>query len=458
MQRRRRLPRLVVSDRKAVPPMTSMVPHHDDRLRRLMEAWAERLAEQGLAAAADEPFTVQLQRVFDASDFVAQTSLREPQLLLGLFDAGLLGRPRPPGELAAELSAALQEVAGVEALERALRQFRRREMLRIVWRDIAAAAPLAETLEDLTRLADACIGQSLALLYAWACAKDGVPQDAAGRPQQLVVLGMGKLGARELNLSSDIDLIFAFPEHGQTEGPRAVANEQFFTLLGRQLIGVLSKQTVDGFVFRVDMRLRPFGDAGPLAMSFDALETYYQSQARDWERYAMIKARVVAGDAAAGAELGEMLRPFIYRRYIDFSAIDSIRNMKRLIARELHRRGMAANIKLGPGGIREIEFIGQAFQLVRGGRDTDLQVRPILTVLERLGAKGLLPAFAVRELREAYEFLRLTENRIQAWKDEQNHKLPADPAGRERLARSMDYPAWPQFAADLERHRERVQQ
>jgi glutamate-ammonia-ligase adenylyltransferase len=153
-----------------------------------------------------------------------------------------------------------------------------------------------------------------------------------------------------------------------------------------------------------------------------------------------------------------MLRPFIYRRYIDFSAIDSIRNMKRLIARELHRRGMAANIKLGPGGIREIEFIGQAFQLVRGGRDTDLQVRPILTVLERLGAKGLLPAFAVRELREAYEFLRLTENRIQAWKDEQNHKLPADPAGRERLARSMDYPAWPQFAADLERHRERVQQ
>ncbi|MEW8501005.1 MAG: bifunctional [glutamate--ammonia ligase]-adenylyl-L-tyrosine phosphorylase/[glutamate--ammonia-ligase] adenylyltransferase, partial [Candidatus Thiodiazotropha taylori] len=275
--------------------------------------------------------------------------------------------------------------------------------------------------------------------------------------QPLVVLGMGKLGARELNLSSDIDLIFAYPESGQTDGARRLTNEQFFIRLCQKLVQALDNHTADGFVFRVDTRLRPFGTVGPLAMSFSAMESYYGSQAREWERYAMIKARVVAGDVAAGDELMAMLRPFVYRRYLDFSAIESLREMKHLISSELHKKGMEANIKLGPGGIREIEFIGQAFQLIRGGRDKDLQIRPILSVLKLLQARKLLPEYAVRELTEAYEFLRLVENRIQAWQDKQTHLLPSDETLSLRLARSMGFDDWRLFSEVLEQHRKRVQ-
>ena len=277
-------------------------------------------------------------------------------------------------------------------LHKALRLFRRRQMLRIIWRDLSGWADLDETLEDLSALADCCIGQTLALLRTWTEAEIGTPLDADGVPQSLVVLGMGKLGARELNLSSDIDLIFGFPSSGEVSGgPRPLSNEQFFARLCQRLVKALDAQTVDGFVFRVDTRLRPFGATGPLAMSFDAMEGYYHSQAREWERYAMTKARAVAGEPGPVAELMAMLRPFVYRRYLDFGAIESLRNLKTLIDRELKRKGMADNIKLGPGGIREIEFIGQSFQLIRGGRDPDLQIRPIQPVLALLGAKGLLP-------------------------------------------------------------------
>ncbi len=429
----------------------------DDRLRRHWDAWASR--PDALPPELLEPgFVDRMLRVWDASEFVAQSVLRAPELLAGLQAEGRLERANAPGELAERLRGALAEAPHVEGLERVLRRFRRAEMVRVIWRDILRAAPLAETLENLSELADCCVAGALERLYAWAVDTDGAPRDSAGREQPLVVLGMGKLGARELNLSSDIDLIFTFPQHGETDGARRRSNEEFFTRLGRQLIKVLSRTTVDGFVFRVDMRLRPFGDAGPLAMSFDAFESYYASQAREWERYAMIKARVIAGHGEAADEFMAMLRPFVYRRYIDFGAIDSIRNMKLMIARELHNKGMDANIKLGPGGIREIEFIGQAFQLVRGGRDTELQVRPILEVLRRLDARDLLPGYAVAELSQAYEFLRLVENRLQAWKDEQTHRLPADDEGRARLARSMGFDGWPAFEVVLRRHRDNVDQ
>jgi len=338
-----------------------------------------------------------------------------------------------------------------------LRQFRRIQMVRIIWRDLAGTAPLSETLEDLSALADICVDQALRLLYDWAIAKHGTPVDEEGNQQRMVVLGMGKLGARELNLSSDIDLIFAYPRSGEVKGGRYLSNEQFFTRLGQQLIKAIGTQTVDGFVFRVDARLRPFGDSGPLAMSFDAIEEYYHSQAREWERYAMIKARVVSGGAEAREELSAMLRPFVYRRYLDYGAIESLRDMKRMISGEMHKRGMDANIKLGPGGIREIEFIGQAFQLIRGGRDPDLQIRPILQVLEVLGSKDLLPEYVVQELTQAYEFLRLVENRLQAWQDRQTHLLPDDGLARLRLARSMGFDDWESFYAVLEQHRARVQ-
>ncbi|WP_457673163.1 bifunctional [glutamate--ammonia ligase]-adenylyl-L-tyrosine phosphorylase/[glutamate--ammonia-ligase] adenylyltransferase [Thiolapillus sp.] len=425
------------------------------RLEELLSCW-DALPQAGRLASPG--FRRELEKVWEASDFVARACLRDPDLLAALVENGQLQRALEPGEMGRQLEVALHGIEKEDALLSALRAFRRRQMLRIIWRDITGKAPLAETLEDLSELADQCIRQALARLMDWAVARSGMPRDARGNPQCLVVLGMGKLGARELNLSSDIDLIFTFPAHGQTDGRRPLSNEQFFTRLGRQLINALGKVTEDGFVFRVDMRLRPFGDAGPLALSFGAMETYYEGQAREWERYAMIKARPITGEDAYREELLGILRPFVYRRYIDFGAIDAIRDMKRRIQAEMHKRGMDANIKLGQGGIREIEFIGQAFQLVHGGRDADLQIRPILAVLARLRDKGLMGKEEVRELSAAYEFLRLAENRLQAWKDEQTHVLPGDADGRLRLARSMGFADWQAFLGVLDGHRRRVEQ
>ncbi len=428
----------------------------DARLARLWSQWQTALSACGLAPLADE-HRAAAWRVWQGSDYVAQACLIEPQLLLRLLGGGLLDRPLAPGELADALVAALQGVADEPDLARRLRVFRREQMVRIIWRDLTDQAALTETLDDLSELADQCVGQSLAWLHSSLVDRYGEPRDAAGRAQRLVVLGMGKLGGRELNLSSDIDLIFAFPAAGQTDGKRALDNETFFTRLARKLIKMLGEQTEDGFVFRVDVRLRPFGDAGPLVLSFSALDTYYQSQGRPWERYAMIKARALTGEPADVAALMAILRPFVFRRYIDFGAIDAIRELKAKLAAELHKRGNEANIKLGPGGIREIEFIGQAFQLVRGGREPDLQVRPILQVLARLGASGELPVSAVAELTDAYVLLRRTENRIQAWRDEQTHRLPDDVAGRDRLAAALGYPDWAAFGPVLQSHRQRVQ-
>jgi glutamate-ammonia-ligase adenylyltransferase len=424
------------------------------RLQRYREAWQQVPGVMDGETAF--PDLGRTQQVWAWSDYVAKACLRDPQLLAGLHAEGLLDRCREQGEMAAALAVMLRDADEEALLESALRRFRRREMVRIIWRDLSGLADLDETLDELSELADVCIRQALERLTAWAVAKSGVPRNAAGEPQQLIVLGMGKLGARELNLSSDIDLIYCFPEHGHTDGRREIENEQFFTRIGRQLANVLSKQTVDGFVFRVDLRLRPFGDSGPLVASFDAMENYYHSQARDWERYAMVKARPITGEPDTVRPLMDMLRAFVFRRYIDFGVIESIRDLKRMIERELIGGAMDANIKLGKGGIREVEFIGQAFQLVRGGREPELQIRPIQPVIGLLAEKEILPADAARKLVDAYRFLRLAENRIQAWKDEQKHKLPDDAQGRLRLAQSMGFDDWESFGPVLSGHRQHV--
>ncbi|MGB5835117.1 MAG: bifunctional [glutamate--ammonia ligase]-adenylyl-L-tyrosine phosphorylase/[glutamate--ammonia-ligase] adenylyltransferase [Thiohalocapsa sp.] len=422
------------------------------------QEWLAWAAGHAFEVPDDPSFHEARQRVWEASEFAALTAARSPETLAVLIAENDLGCALGADALRGQLCKALADVRDEADLHRALRLFRRRQMLRIVWRDLSGWADLDETLEDLSALADCCVQQTLALLRTWTEAEIGTPRDLDGLPQSLLVLGMGKLGARELNLSSDIDLIFAFPHTGEvSDGPRQLSNEQFFTRLCQRLVRALDAQTPDGFVFRVDTRLRPFGASGPLAMSFDAMEGYYHYQAREWERYAMTKARVVAGEPKPTAELMAMLRPFVYRRYLDFGAIESLRSLKVLIDRELKRKGMADNVKLGPGGIREIEFIGQSFQLIRGGRDPELQIRPIQPVLALLGAKGLLDPVAVDELTAAYRFLRLVENRIQAWQDRQTHLLPDQPAARLRLARSMGFADWEGFKAELDRHRARVQ-
>ncbi|HOW61502.1 MAG TPA: bifunctional [glutamate--ammonia ligase]-adenylyl-L-tyrosine phosphorylase/[glutamate--ammonia-ligase] adenylyltransferase, partial [Candidatus Contendobacter sp.] len=400
----------------------------------------------------------QLVAVWAGSEFVARACIREPALLADLLASGDLATRYTPDGYARRLEKAFAEATDEDRLSVALRRFRRREMVRIAWRDLAGLAGLEETLGDLTDLAESLVGAALEQLHGWQVRRFGEPRDAEGLLQRLVVIGMGKLGGRELNFSSDIDLIFTYPRQGQTDGAKAVSNEEFFRRLGQRLIKTLAEPTAEGFVYRVDMRLRPFGDSGPLAISFAAFEDYYQNHGRDWERYAMIKARVIAGDRAAGERLLDGLRPFVYRRYLDYSAFESLRDMKALISQEMERKGMRRNIKLGPGGIREIEFIGQAFQLIYGGRDPALRERSILRVLDHLAASGRMPESAVDSLKQAYDFLRRVENRLQAWADQQTHNLPDDERAKLRLAFTMGQPGWGAFTLELVRHVEAVSQ
>lgn len=397
-------------------------------------------------------------RVTAGSDFVAEQVQRDPAFLLALAATGELERALQPGEMGAQLEALLIDCADEDELGRRLRRFRRRQQVRIIWRDLTRRSDLAGTCRDLSDLADACIDQSLAWLYQRHCQQFGVPiGNRSGLPQKMIVLGMGKLGAGELNLSSDIDLIFGYPEGGETQGAkRALDNQEFFTRLGQKLIKSLDAITVEGFAFRVDMRLRPYGSSGPLVHSFAALEQYYQDQGRDWERYAMIKARVVGGDQDAGQRLLELLRPFVYRRYLDFSAIEALRTMKQLIQQEVRRKGMSENIKLGAGGIREVEFIAQAFQLIHGGRDLSLQQRPLLRVLAILEGQGYLPPQVVAELREGYEFLRYAEHALQAIADRQTQMLPEDEFERIRVAFIMGFANWSAFHQATNQWRDRI--
>lgn len=358
---------------------------------------------------------------------------------------------------AAEMRAflAAQPAADEAALKRALRKLRQQVMLRTIARDLNKLGGLGEVMRTMTDLAEVAVAFALAHLDAWHSATHGAPIGESGARQSLIVVGMGKLGGGELNVSSDIDLIFAYEEDGTTAGPKQVSNHEYFSTLGKKLIAAIGEATADGFVFRVDMRLRPYGDSGPLVGSLAMLEEYYQSQGREWERYAWIKGRVIAGPERA---LQALLRPFVFRKYLDYGAFASMRDLKAQIQREVARRDMRDNIKLGPGGIREIEFIAQVFQLVRGGRDRELQIRPTLEVLSRVAARGLLPTETVRQLHAAYVFLRDLEHRLQYLNDAQTQMLPADEDSRARIALAMGFADWAALQAALQPHRDAVEQ
>jgi glutamate-ammonia-ligase adenylyltransferase len=414
----------------------------------------ERAALERLIADSD--LEQQLVRVLAGSRYVAEVLRRRPWLLIQLCASGQFEHPlreRALHDELAELLSSADAEAGV-----VLRRFRQRHMLRIIWRDLNRLAPTLETTRDVSWLAEACIELALAHCRRELEEKFGTPLGRrSGKPQELVVLAMGKLGATELNLSSDIDLIFSFPEAGTTSGTaRSLSNEEFFTRLGRALIALLDPVTAEGFVFRVDMRLRPYGESGALVHSFAALEAYYQEQGRDWERYALIKARPITGSRESQAALMDCLQPFVYRRYVDYSAIESLRSMKQLIVAEVRRRGLQGNVKLGGGGIREIEFIAQCFQLIRGGRDVSLQRRELMPVLAECAHLACLPESVSRELQAAYLFLRDVEHVIQAWEDRQTQELPEDEAPRAALAFCMGFADYADFMQHLDAHREIV--
>jgi len=405
----------------------------------------------------------ELGKIWACSDFIANNIIRRPKLWFELIESKQLETDFDLSDYQSELEQIFSTLPASNdiALMQALRLFRQKHMTRIAWRDLIApekysATTTAQTLKNLTDLAEACVDSTLEYLYQDQCEQIGVPKNVKGEQQRLIVLGMGKLGGHELNFSSDIDLIFFFPEEGETQGKRTLANSQFFTRLGQRFIKILNDITADGFVFRVDMRLRPYGDSGPLVMSFAGMEQYYQTQGRDWERYAMIKARVIGGDRVAGQELMDMLRPFIYRRYLDFGAFESIREMKALINTEIKRKGNENNIKLGEGGIREIEFIGQTFQLIRGGGENELQIRSILSVLKLLSEKGHMSKHATDELTESYIYLRRLENRLQMYADGQTHNLPDDELLQQSMVLAMGFESWHELLEKTSFHRQRV--
>jgi len=421
------------------------------------EKWGQ--FEQALAAAGlpavERPLDAL--RTMACSDFIAAAAARTPEVLHHLIASGDIARSYRSDEFGLRLTARLSAATTGGSLDRGLRHFRRREMVRIAWRDIAGWAELEETVSDLSSMADAVITHAYRHLYRQHCERFGTPTASDGSPQELVILGLGKLGARELNFSSDVDLLFAYPHTGVTRGaPAGIDNEEFFNHLCRRLVAVLGQSTSDGPLFRVDLRLRPFGDSGPLVMSFDAMEHYYQHQGRDWERYAWIKTRVVAGDKTAGCELLQRLHPFVYRRYLDYGAYEALRGMKQMITREVAGKGLQTDIKIGPGGIREIEFFGQIFQLIRGGVVPELRERRIRRVLAHLAREGYIPQRTRRELDGAYVFLRQTEHRLQEFNDQQTHRLPADTAGMTRLAVAMGFADADAFKAALSGHRGNV--
>ena len=396
------------------------------------------------------PYKDAITKVMLASPWCLQNWLVEPNLLKPAWFVNAYDK----AAMYKELAVAMAEVSNEEQLAKTLRVFRRRHQLRLIWRNTLRLCTSAELTQEVTFMADVCIELALQWLYDQAVANWGQPQDEHGKPQHMVVLGMGKQGGEELNLSSDIDLIFAFPQPGETHGgKKSLANQQFFIRLGQRLIQALDQTTVDGFVFRVDMRLRPYGESGALALHFAAMERYYEEQGREWERYALIKARVVAGDKQAGAELLKTLRPFVYRRYLDYSAIESLRSLKQMIAVEVRRRGLDNNIKLGSGGIREVEFIAQAFQLIRGGRDQRLQTPSLMTVIDFLPELAGWQNDEAQTLQEAYWFLRDVEHALQGIQDKQTQELPQDDIGQARLAYAMSFVDWKSLDQQIEQHR-----
>jgi glutamate-ammonia-ligase adenylyltransferase len=437
------------------PHIKTLPEAHQEPVKSSLENWLTLLSQNNLTLNPSDKLIQSIPKVWCCSEFVAESCTRKPPLLVDLIDSGDLESLY--SEHTYQTKLAHLEIVDETDLMTQLRQFRCREMVRIAWRDLAGWAELGETLLDLSLLADTCIQTALAFLYRQACELRGTPLLADGSPQQIVVLGMGKLGAYELNYSSDIDLIFAYPEEGTLPDRKETSYSEFFTRLCQKLVKVLDDITVDGFVFRTDIRLRPFGDSGAVIMSFDGMENYYLTQAREWERYAMIKARQVAGDFRMGAQLMAMLKPFVYRRYLDYGAFEELRSLKLQINQELKRKDRLDNIKLGPGGIREIEFIGQAFQLIRGGNEKALQTRGILDVLAILDNKNLLPHADAEQLSQSYRFLRRVENHIQQYQDRQCHDLPTSETAQSILAYSLDFENWQSFKSELDRVRAAVQ-
>lgn len=390
-------------------------------------------------------------RVSTISDFVLSVLERQPERL-----SARVPDPAPLCEERVEQDLDLAGLSEDEAM-RGLRRFRHVEMARIAWRDFAGWDNLETSLRNLSFLAEQLIVRALDYAIDLLEPRFGRPLDPSGVTAPLLVLAMGKLGGRELNFSSDVDLVFLYPDDAVAGERSGTELQPYYLRLAHVLIKLLDQRTEHGFVFRTDARLRPFGASGPLVVSIAAFESYLISNGRDWERYAYQKARLLTGTQYQEEVFDQILVPYVYRGYLDYGVFDALRQMKRLIRQEVARRELQSNVKLGPGGIREIEFVVQAFQLVRGGRDPSLRGQSLLPVLPRLVDEQQLDEHQVAGLGEAYRYLRCLENRIQAIDDRQTHNLPETPEMRARVAYAMGEPDWDRVLEDLNRHRAAVE-
>jgi glutamate-ammonia-ligase adenylyltransferase len=415
---------------------------------------------------ADQPLSVwnllpEGQQTLVASDYAQQVlSGVESAALWVEYQQCAFAQPLSLPEIQARVDQVLAGLTSEDHWMSALRRLRSRLMLRWIWQDANGLTDVVQLTQELSDFADISVAAAVAFVRPALIAKYGEPIGNDGHIQDLIVIGMGKLGAHELNLSSDIDLIFCFDEAGETNGvqgggQRVIDVQQFMIQWGQGVIRLLNPVTCDGFVFRVDMRLRPWGEGSALALSHAALERYLEKHGREWERYAWIKARAITG-GAAGQALIDMTRPFVYRRYVDYSAFAALRDMKGMIEREVLRRNVQGDIKLGAGGIREIEFIVQAFQLIHGGARRELRGNNCLHMLAVLGELGFLLADQRLALRDAYVFLRRLEHAIQAMHDQQTQQLPTDPAWQARLSSVLGFVDWSALMVVLDHHRHAV--
>lgn len=389
-------------------------------------------------------------RVNAYSPWLRQTLAKDHERFITWLKGNSFGLKLQPETLRAEVCAATQSCETVEELKHALCTIHLREEVIIAWRDLNSIADLKENLQHISQLAEIMVTAGLTWLTQWLVEKHGMPiGELTAKPTQLALIAMGKLGGGELNFHSDIDLIAVYGEAGETNGAQPLANQEFFTRLIRALVDLLQTPGEDGRLYNVDLRLRPFGDGGALVASGDALEAYYTRHGREWERYALIKARPVAGDIAFGNQLLCNLSPFIYRRYLDYGAFQSLRELKHEIDRQVKRKSRQYDVKLGRGGIREIEFIAQTFQLVHGGRDNALRLQALATVLPRLEQRGDISSAEREMLVDAYRFLRRSEHRIQMLHHQQQHQLPSDETDMLRLASSMGFTSTTDYLAAL---------
>jgi len=426
-------------------------------LRDSVARWFERLVSAHGDVELPGDTIQRIARLVGCSEFASSVLLKEWPWFVACH--GTLDGVPDRAELGRLVDEVRNDIEDIDVAKQRIRRFRQRWMLQILWREIAGIATLGETLTALSDLADRFLDAAAGFAERSLHERFGVVRDEHGEPVSLVILGMGKLGGRELNFSSDIDLIFLYPEGKESDGPKRLSAQEYFTRVSRHIVALLDEITADGFAFRIDTRLRPFGDSGPPVTSFSALESYLPQHGRDWERYAYVKARIVgpAPPAAVASSLqDDLITPFVYRRYLDFGVFESLRDMHGLVAVEVQKREMADNVKLGPGGIREIEFIVQSLQLVRGGARRELQDRQLQRVLPKLVGRHGLEAADADALAEAYCYLRRVENFIQAIRDQQTHDLPSADIDQARLCMAMGHSNWDDLRVELDNYRNRV--